>query len=55
MKKYIFSILAIVLAVGFSAFSTEQKKSPAKTSFDQQKWFDFAGGNESNLALHSGR
>jgi hypothetical protein len=52
MKKYIFSILAIVLAVGFSAFSSDQKK-PAKTSFDQQIWFDFAGGNESNLSLYS--
>lgn len=53
MKKYIFSILAIVLAVGFSSFSTDQKKSPAKTSFDQQIWFDFAGGNESNLSLYT--
>jgi len=52
MKKYIFSILAIVLAVGFSSFSSDGTK-PAKAGFDQQKWFDFAGGNESNLSLYS--
>ena len=53
MKKYMLSILAIALAVGFSSFSADQKQSPAKTSFDQQIWFDFPGGNETNLSLYT--
>lgn len=52
MKKYMFGIFAIVLAVGFSSFSVDHKK-PVQKGLDNQIWYDFAGGNESNLALYS--
>ncbi|MBS1656353.1 MAG: hypothetical protein JSU05_15980 [Bacteroidetes bacterium] len=41
MKRYFFGILAVILAVGFSAF-TVKKQAPVYTG---EKWFHFTGDN----------
>jgi len=40
MKKYFFSILAIVLAVGFSAFTSKTPAKKAPATFTDFYWFD---------------
>lgn len=52
MKKYVFGIFAVLLAVGFSSFSADHRK-PGHKTFDEQIWYDFAGGDENNLSLYS--
>ena len=46
MKRYITSILAIILAVGFAAFTTAKKSPPTNVRFQ----FDNTASGESNPA-----
>lgn len=45
MKKYLLGIIAVVLAIGFSAFTGEKSKAPASG----EKWFVFNGVDPTDL------
>jgi len=45
MKKYLLGIVAMVLAIGFSAFTDQKSKAPASG----EKWFVFNGVDPADL------
>jgi hypothetical protein len=61
MKKYLFGILAVALAIGFSAFSTDHKKPTGKNAKFVDVWYDYTGAQnaterakKANYTQHSG-
>ena len=46
MKKYLMGFIAVILAIGFSAFNAQE---PKKTSPTGEKWFVFQGVDPADL------